>query len=242
MDARIRAARRQDAAALVELRIRYLADMARLEPRYELLPDVRERTEHLLPVWMDQEERVLLVAEVCLREGVLEVLLCKKNTKEHEAILRTDVDARFIHAALVAAGARPGSPVRFLNPQTDEPDYRPASGSRINVHVHYRRADRPFTHPAQDWIIDLKTKKPMAHHWVFAGSRFLKDPDNPTAQPYYAANNGEVISLSNFVDSMLDVPVASSREEVNLLYRTNTEKIPPRMSGVYVILERVEKK
>ena len=63
MDARIRAARRQDAAALVELRIRYLADMARLEPRYELLPDVRERTEHLLPVWMDQEERVLLVPE-----------------------------------------------------------------------------------------------------------------------------------------------------------------------------------
>jgi GNAT superfamily N-acetyltransferase len=63
MDARIRAARRTDAASLVELRIRYLADMARLEPRYELLPDVRQRTEHALPVWMDQEDRVLLVAE-----------------------------------------------------------------------------------------------------------------------------------------------------------------------------------
>src|SRR5262245_21491077 len=50
--------------------------------------------------------RVGLVCEVCLREGPLEVLLCKKGTKEHEAIVRVDADSKLIHLALIAAGAK----------------------------------------------------------------------------------------------------------------------------------------
>lgn len=58
-----RAARRTDAGPLTELRVGYLSEMARLEPRLRLLPDVRDRTLHALPIWIEQEERVLLVAE-----------------------------------------------------------------------------------------------------------------------------------------------------------------------------------
>src|SRR3954449_4223458 len=54
--------------------------------------------------------RVLVNANVCLRQGQLEQLLCRKNTKEHEAILSADVDARKIHEALLLAGATEGSP------------------------------------------------------------------------------------------------------------------------------------
>jgi GNAT superfamily N-acetyltransferase len=60
---RIRPARRLDVPALVDLRVHYLAEIGRLEPRFQLLPDVRERTEHALPVWMGQDDRTLLVAE-----------------------------------------------------------------------------------------------------------------------------------------------------------------------------------
>ena len=42
----------------------------------------------------DNKRRVLVNAEVCLREGQLELFLCRKQTKEHEAILAADVDAR----------------------------------------------------------------------------------------------------------------------------------------------------
>ncbi|MFV1958385.1 MAG: N-acetyltransferase family protein [Planctomycetota bacterium] len=63
-DTRVRGAKRLDTHALADLRVAYLAEMARLEPRLQLLPDVRERTEHAIPVWIDQEDRILLVAEL----------------------------------------------------------------------------------------------------------------------------------------------------------------------------------
>ncbi len=211
--------------------------------------DAKSQTKALLPdktlyleTKPDGTKRIHLVAEVCLREGPLEVFLCKTNTKEHEAILRTAVNAQFIHAALVAIGAKPGSPVQFLNPKTDEPEYKPATGAKIAVTVHYNRGGQLHTHPAQEWITDQKTKKPMAHGWVFAGSRFLKNPDNPSEPEYYTANSGEVISISNFVDSMLDLPVEVSRDNVDLNFLARTEKIPPLLSKVWVTLEPVVKK
>src|SRR5580693_9121999 len=61
----------------------------------------------------DEQRRVVVKAYVCLREGQLEGLLCRKFTKEHEYILAADADARHIHTALLAARAKPGSPVQF---------------------------------------------------------------------------------------------------------------------------------
>src|SRR5436305_142938 len=47
-----------------------------------------------------KRRRVLVDAYVCLRQGQLEQLVTRKRTKEHEAILAADVDARNIHLAL----------------------------------------------------------------------------------------------------------------------------------------------
>ncbi len=59
----IRAARRSDLQTLTDLRMRYLGEAAHDEPRLRLTADARARTEHALPVWMGQEDRVLVVAE-----------------------------------------------------------------------------------------------------------------------------------------------------------------------------------
>jgi GNAT superfamily N-acetyltransferase len=61
--ASIRAARRSDLHHLVDLRMRFLGEAAHSDPRLRLLADARARTEQWLPVWMGQEDRVLLVAE-----------------------------------------------------------------------------------------------------------------------------------------------------------------------------------
>ena len=53
-------------------------------------------------VWFEIEgktRRVIFNAYVCFRAGPLEQLLSRRGTKEHEAILAADVDARDIHRA-----------------------------------------------------------------------------------------------------------------------------------------------
>ncbi|CAN5162361.1 hypothetical protein BH11PLA2_BH11PLA2_33250 [soil metagenome] len=191
----------------------------------------------------DGTKRVLVAAQVCLREGPLELFACKKKSKEHEAIVAIDLDAQFIHAALVAAGAKPGKPVQFVDPKTQESDYKPASGGKILVSVHYTQDGKAVTMKAQEWIQDMKTKKPMAHDWVFAGSRLVKNPEKPDSPPVYTANLGEIISISNFTDSMLELPVKSSNVNDDLLFGANTEKIPPLLTKVWIILEpEAEKK
>ena len=184
----------------------------------------------------NDKRRVHLLAEVCLREGPLEVFLCKLNTKEHESILHVNLDVRDIHFALVAAGAKPGTTVRFA------PEYKPATGDVIKVTLTYHMNGKLLTKPAQYWVQDIKTKKDMPHDWVFAGSRFFKDPENPNKLPYYCANNGEVICISNFADSMMDLPVMSSKEQAELEFIAHTERIPPLKTKVLVTLEVLRKK
>src|SRR4051812_2225646 len=58
-----------------------------------------------------ETRRALVAASVCFREGPLELLMCRKNTKEHEAVVSADIDARELHAALLLTGAKVGSPV-----------------------------------------------------------------------------------------------------------------------------------
>jgi hypothetical protein len=209
-----------------------------------LLPD-RSLLLEVMPDPTDAKKtkpvRLLIECYVCMRKGILEVLLCKKDTKEHEAILRTAVDAKLIHSALLAMGLNPGATAQFVNAKTGEPDYKPARGPSVTVLVHYSRGGQLLTHPAQEWIRDVKTKKPMSHDWVFAGSRFLQDPEQPTKAPYYAANNGEVIGISNFVDSMLDIPVNITQDNAELNFDIHTDKVPALQSKVWVILEPAKK-
>jgi hypothetical protein len=178
--------------------------------------------------------RVGLACEVCLREGPLEVFLCKKGTKEHEAIVRIDADAKFIHLALKTAGGEPGTPTQFIDPKTEEPKWKAATGSQIKVQVHYTRAGKTYTHPAQEWIWDTKKKAAMNHNWVFAGSIIIKDPDN--GREYYGANSGDIISISNFPYSLLEIPSEVSKDDAQLTYDVKTDKVPPLLSKIWVIL------
>jgi hypothetical protein len=184
----------------------------------------------------DGTRRVHLLAEVCLREGPLEVFLCKNFTKEHEAILRCDADAREIHAALLLTGAEAGNPAKFV------PKFQPPTGTKIKVSVTFREKGKVKTVPASEWVKDKVSGKDLMYDWVFAGSRLFRDPENPGATPFYMANNGEVISLSNFPDSMMDLPVKSSKDAADLLFEANTSRIPPLRSPVLVTLEPVVEK
>jgi len=99
-------------------------------------------------VLLDLEgKRLLLRTKVCLQEGVLEMLCCKKQTKEHESILSIDTQAKAIHAGLLAIGAKVGSPVKFT------PKFQPPQGQKLNLYLQWKdQQGKLHREPAQDWV------------------------------------------------------------------------------------------
>jgi hypothetical protein len=181
------------------------------------------------------QRRVIVKSYVCLREGTLEGLLCRKFTKEHEYILAVDADARDIHAALLAAGAKPGNPVKF------DPKFVPATGPTIKVTLRYKKDDKLVTVPAQDWIRNGAANKNLEENWVFGGSMFVPN-DDKTKPDIYLANQGDVICLVNMESAMLDLPIRSTKRLEERSYQAITDKIPDLNTPVDVILEVVPDK
>lgn len=182
-----------------------------------------------------ERRRVLVNAYVCLREGSLEFFLTRKRTREHEAILAAEIDARDVHTALYLARAKEGSPAQFRG------GFIPATGTPIKIALEYEAAGKKARVPAQQWVRYIKTKKDLEHDWVFAGSRFILNPDDPT-DVFYGANGGEIACLSNFDAALLDLPIESSSSGDELLFEAHTERIPPMETPVVVILEPVLRK
>ncbi|MBY0527620.1 MAG: YdjY domain-containing protein [Gemmataceae bacterium] len=183
------------------------------------------------------QRRVIVSAEVCLREGNLEGLLCRKGTKEHEYLLSADCDARDIHKALEVARAKAGSPVKF------EPRFQPATGSIIKITVQYEDKGKLVTLPARQWIRSSKDKKALESDWVFGGSQLVPNPTDKNKPPIYLANYGDIICVCNLEDAMLDLPIRSLKTAPELrTYEAHTDRIPASGTKVNLILEAVPEK
>lgn len=188
-------------------------------------------------IWIDEKRNAVIVdGQVCLREGQLELFACPKGTKEHEAVVAVNAKPRFVHGALLAVGAKVGTPVRF------DPKYEPATGQIVDIWVLWKD-EKGENHKikAQEWIKEAKSGKPMAYNFVFAGSGLFKDDDGK--EYYHADGSGDFICVSNFATATLDLPVESSQDNTGLLFVANTEKIPPKGTKVRLVLvPRPEKK
>jgi hypothetical protein len=192
-------------------------------------------------VWIDKKEhRVVTVGQICQRRAPLEMFACPVGTKEHEAVVAIPAKAMVLHAALLAVGAEAGKPVQF------QPKYVPASGTKIDVSARWKDDKGKIQSArAQDWVRNIKTRKPMEYDWVFAGSSFWTD--DRTGKRYYQADGGDLICVSNFPSAMLDLPVESSQSDSELMFEAFTEHIPALGTPVTVILtpkleKKVEKK
>ena len=180
-------------------------------------------------LWIDEARKQLIVdGKIVLREGMLEMFACPKQTKEHESIVAVNCKAQFVHAGLLALGAEPGRPVRF------DPMYTPASGPQVDVWVLWKDDQGNHKVLAQEWIQQIKTEKQMEYPFVFAGSGFFVD--EATGEKHYMADGGDLICVSNFTSAMLDVPVPSTQANSGLAFRAFTERIPPLGTPVRLVL------
>ena len=178
-------------------------------------------------LWFDPAaRRLILRARVALREGPLEHLLCLRHTKEHESILATEADPRQIHAGLLLTGAEPGHPVRF------RPEFQPPTGTPIAIDLEWEQEAQARRANAKQWVKEERGGKPLDRDWVFAGSELIVDPQ--TKATYYAAQDGDLITVANFPNAIIDLPFASSANDVDRVYVANTPAIPPR--GTFVTM------
>lgn len=91
--------------------------------------------------------RLLLKTKVVFRDGLLEMLCCKKQTKEHESILSVDAKAALIHTGLLALGAKAGKPVQFV------PKYAPPTGQKIDIFLQWTdKKGKLHRDRAQSWV------------------------------------------------------------------------------------------
>jgi hypothetical protein len=194
-------------------------------------PKGAKRLSKEYPIWVDSREKAVIVeGQVALREGMLEMFACTRNTKEHESIISANIKAYLVHAALLSLGAEPGHPVRF------QPKYEPPTGTEIEVFVRYLdEKGKVQSARAQDWIKDNHTGKPMAYPFVFGGSSFYTDPD--TKKQYYQAEHGDFVCVSNFGTAMLDIPAKSSKSNEELEFEALTKKIPPLGAPVQLVFK-----
>jgi hypothetical protein len=194
-------------------------------------PKGAQRLSREFDVWIDpQEKAVLIDGQISLREGMLEMFACTRNTKEHESIVSANTQAFLVHAALLRLGAEAGSPVQW------QPEYKPPTGTEIDVLVWWiDEKGKEHTVRAQEWVKDVRTGRTMTHPWVFAGSRFWTDEE--TGQQYYQAEGGDFICVSNFGTAMLDIPIESSQSNQELAFAAFTEHIPPLGAPVRLILK-----
>lgn len=147
----------------------------------------------------------------------LEVLVCTPNTREHETLLVTDARPSNIHAALLAAGLKPGRPggwraePRALDPGAVDLVPIAPTGDAVSVRfvVNAGRPDERVVDPlewtvqASDVMADSPTPRTLKAHLattgfhVFAGSVLARHrPDQP--ETYDADGTGQIVGLHTF--------------------------------------------
>ena len=183
-------------------------------------------------VWVDPGQKEVVVGgRIAIDRGPIEFFACPEGTKEHESIVATKASARLVHAALLAIGLEPGTPVSF------DPEYVAATGPRVLVRVRWTKDDgTSATVDAREGVRNTRTGAALDTDWVFAGSSFWTDPADGTE--YYQADGGDLICVSNFPTAMLDLPVESSQSNEALLFEAFAERVPPRGAAVDLIFSK----
>lgn len=166
----------------------------------KLVPLNRQKT-----ILLDRKNRRLVVrAKVVLRQGMLEMLMCKKHTKEHESILAFDGEAKILHAGLLALGLKPGHPVVFL------PEFKAPTGPELKIEVVWTdKEGKEQRKNAKRWI------RHSIHRYLGAPLKELPDDlDLPKRDPLrYDEKNDELSWYGPMSEKQLEHYLSLSDDE-----------------------------
>lgn len=220
--------------------------VAKPAPARKISPELRAAIEKLvlpgvkinLDGWcVDVESRV------CLKEGLLELIACTKDTKEHESIIMIEAKPSHVHTALLLLGAKPGSPAMQRMIEGDSPRFisTPPHGGPVEVLLVLKDAEgREKEHPIRDFLIRAnedgsvvegeeveeveEAERFTSDPFVFAGSLLVGEGKGP--RQYLCDQSGNVISISTFGDELLCLPGFHENANGALMWQVNGEKLP----------------
>ena len=180
------------------------------------------------------KRRVSFDAEVCLRSGALELLVCAVGTKEHESVLRTQAKASHLHAALLLLGLAPGKPAEWIMVDGDELGRTlPPRGAGLQISFRWREPNGKTTEVDASKFLAVENQRGQPpKEWVFVGSDVFADGR------YWADSEGEIICVANFASAVIDVPFRNPNKQAQqaMAFTANTAAIPAAGTLVEVIV------
>ena len=189
-------------------------------------------------ITVDLAKRQIVVdSAVCQRKNPLELLLCRWDTKERESILHTKATAANLHAALLALGLTQGIPAQWSG-DDENAKFVPPHGAELKITLRWKDADgKSREADPSEWLATGEKRKAVPpKNWVFVGSSITPSGVYLADHPDY----GHVISVSNFPDTVIDVPFESTSSDELLEFVPNTDKIPPMGTAVEVVIAPVK--
>ncbi len=204
-------------------------------PQVSAAPVMREVAPGMLEyngVLLDKKDHwISFPATVNQREGLIEYLLVNEKGKVHESLFATKVLPRDIHLALLLIGLKADAGTNAkepVPPMAIDSAYLQSTpklkGTPVLISVSWTEAGKRKEVPAEDWIFNLQTKRPMSTgSWIYNGSLvqdgvFLADQElsivavitDPTAlvnNPRAGYDNDEIWQVQDKAVPPLDTPV-----------------------------------
>ena len=190
-------------------------------------------------------------ASVCLRKGLLELIACTKDTKEHESLVVVAAKPSHIHTALLLLRAVPGNPA--MHKAIDAEGTRfipiPPRGGAVDVFLVCKDRDGKQTEtPIRDFIARAdgrgeaedgdesgeagESDKFPVSAFLFAGSILTSEGEGP--RQYVCDHSGNLISIATFGDELLCLPDIHDNDNGSLVWEARTDRLPEL--GTKVIL------
>lgn len=206
------------------------AEQAPAEPGKLQLPGIK----------VDLKKKMIDVdAKVVLREGMLELVACTPDTKEHEAILSLGAKAQHIHLSLLLLGAKPGRPTPWVQLEDNTLKRLLPQGDKVKVSLVFQEDGQEVDVPISRFIVNSKGKHTASSEFLFAGSVLTKLEDGRMI--YEADESGNVISLVSFGDEMLVTPDPAMNDYSTLDYFADPQNIPTEGTEVHLRLRLIDK-
>lgn len=166
----------------------------------------------------------------------LEMFVTAPDSREHESLVVSSIKPSLLHAALLAAGAEPGSPIT-----RHEGKQLAAHGDRVQVFIAIVDDNQPGEFvPIESWAVHIDDDETLDidHVWtgfVFAGSRFDK-------VGYAADRAGTLVSLTSFGDEVI-APTWTLSHQADVdepVWIANRDLVPKQGTPIRVRIEIIK--